>query len=66
VFDEQLVGYQPSPQVKKRAEQQGYPIPVVYIPRKPNPNGLLMYLVGVIFLELIINIIVGCHSCASS
>lgn len=44
-FDEQVVGYQPAPETKKKAEAMGYPIPVVFIPRKPHPNGLLFYIV---------------------
>jgi len=27
--------------VKKKAEENGTPIPVVFMPRKPHPNGLL-------------------------
>jgi hypothetical protein len=42
--DESLIGYQPSRPVKDKAEKQGEPIPVAYIPRKPHPNGLLGYL----------------------
>ena len=36
--------YQPSAEVKKIYMTKGEPIPVVYIPRKPHPNGLLNYL----------------------
>jgi hypothetical protein len=42
-FDEQLIGYQPSAMVKKKAETMGCPIPVVYIPHKPHLNRLLVY-----------------------
>ena len=41
-FDESIIAYQPSSEVKARANQIE-PIPVVYIPRKPHPNGLLLY-----------------------
>ena len=43
-IDESLIGYQPSKKVKEEAEKEGKPIPVVYIQRKPHPNGLLNYL----------------------
>jgi hypothetical protein len=43
-IDESLIGYQPSEEVKKRNENQGHPIPVSYIPRKPHSNGLLNYI----------------------
>ena len=36
--------YQPKHATKQKAEQNGEPIPVVYILRKPHPNGLLEYL----------------------
>lgn len=42
--DEHMNEYQPSKKIKERAESEGEPIPVVYIPRKPHPNGLLEYL----------------------
>jgi len=32
--------------VKKKAEETGTPIPVVFMPRKPHPNGLLNYMVS--------------------
>lgn len=41
--DEALYGYQPSKETKKKYEKKKDPIPVVYIPRKPHPNGLLNY-----------------------
>ena len=39
-LDETVIGYQPTKAAKERAEERGEPIPVVYIPRKPHPNGL--------------------------
>lgn len=36
--------YKPAKTTKEKADQEGEPIPVVYIPRKPHPNGLLEYL----------------------
>jgi hypothetical protein len=42
--DETLVAYQPSPKKKQQAESLGEPIPVIYIPRKPHPNGLEAFL----------------------
>lgn len=44
VVDEALIGYQPSAKTKTKATQDGVPIPVQHIPRKPHPNGLLVYL----------------------
>lgn len=44
VIDESVIGYQPRLEVKQKAELNGEPIPVTYIPRKPHPNGLLIYL----------------------
>src|SRR5690606_207527 len=41
--DEAVLGYQPSHSVKEKAIETGEPIPVVYIKRKPHPNGLLIY-----------------------
>jgi hypothetical protein len=38
--DEGVIGYQPSKEKKAIAEAKGDPIPVVYMPRKPHPNGL--------------------------
>jgi hypothetical protein len=43
--DETLVSYQPFPK-KQQAESLGEPIPVVYIPRKPHPNGLEAFLLA--------------------
>jgi hypothetical protein len=40
VIDEGLLGYQPSGKTKAAADRKGEPIPVVYIERKPHPNGL--------------------------
>eukprot|EP01105_Mastigella_eilhardi_P014704 TRINITY_DN3345_c0_g1_i2.p1 TRINITY_DN3345_c0_g1~~TRINITY_DN3345_c0_g1_i2.p1 ORF type:complete len:434 (+),score=59.09 TRINITY_DN3345_c0_g1_i2:763-2064(+) len=45
-FDELLFGYQPSADTKLDAERAGEPIPVVFIQRKPHPNGLLIYLLA--------------------
>lgn len=42
-FDESMIAYQPGDEAKKIAEAEQEPIPVVYIPRKPTPNGLLCY-----------------------
>lgn len=41
--DESIYKYQPSSKIKHEFEANFDPIPVVYIPRKPNPNGLLSY-----------------------
>jgi hypothetical protein len=43
VVDESMFEYAPGHTAKLKAEQLGEPIPVVYIPRKPRPNGLLVY-----------------------
>src|SRR5262245_45233855 len=43
-IDEHINAYQPSAIVKSKALENGEPVPVVYIPRKPHPNGLLEYL----------------------
>ena len=43
VVDETVVRYQPGHEAKSKANKKGAPIPVVHIPRKPNPNGLLLY-----------------------
>jgi hypothetical protein len=43
VIDEAMVTYQPSHEIKKKTEENGEPIPVMYIERKPHPNGLLIY-----------------------
>lgn len=42
-IDESMCEYQPSKDTKEKAAEKGEPIPVVYIPRKPHPNGLLIY-----------------------
>jgi hypothetical protein len=39
------MAYQPRKKVKIAAEIQGEPISVVFIPRKPHPNGLEIFLV---------------------
>jgi hypothetical protein len=46
VIDEGLIAYNPSIEVMKKREQEGEPIPKVYIPRKPHPNGLLAYILA--------------------
>lgn len=42
--DETVFSYQPAKNTKKAAEEGLDPIPLVFIPRKPHPNGLLSYL----------------------
>ena len=42
--DESVIAYQPSAQVKKQGDQSREPIPVVFLPRKPHPNGLETFL----------------------
>jgi hypothetical protein len=46
VVDEQLQQYQPRPENLKSYEQNGDPIPVVYMPRKPRKNGFLVHILG--------------------
>jgi hypothetical protein len=43
-IDEAVIGYQPSSKTKDKACEEGAPIPTVYMPRKPHPNGLLSHL----------------------
>ena len=43
-IDESVIAYSPVKSVKDAAENSGEPIPVVYIPRKPHPNGLEAFL----------------------
>jgi len=50
VVDETVIGYQPRATTKQKAEAKGEPIPVVFIQRKPHPNGLEIFL-GVTFLQ---------------
>ena len=45
-LDESVMEYQPSAVVKEAMEKAGEPIPVVYIQRKPHPNGLLAYILS--------------------
>jgi len=45
-IDEPLIGYEPSKADKGRMEQAGTPVPVVYIQRKPHPNGLECFVAG--------------------
>lgn len=42
-MDESVLAYQPGKEAKTAADKKGQPIPVVHIPRKPNPNGLMLY-----------------------
>ena len=42
-FDEALVEYHPSSAQKELAAKHLLPIPIVWIPRKPHPLGLLIY-----------------------
>lgn len=44
-IDEGLMAYQPCQDTKEYNELIGEPIPVVFIPRKPHANGLLLYIV---------------------
>ena len=44
--DESMIDYQPSSEKKKKSENNGDPIPVVFIKRKPHPNGLLTYILA--------------------
>jgi hypothetical protein len=41
--------YQPTSKTKKVAASEGEPIPVVYIPRKPHPNGLEAFILSSFF-----------------
>jgi hypothetical protein len=38
--------YQPLDTTKAKADQVGVPISVIYMPRKPHPNGLFLYLLA--------------------
>ena len=42
-LDESMIEYQPDKTKKAQCIKNGEPIPVVYIPRKPHPNGLKLY-----------------------
>jgi hypothetical protein len=46
-FDETIFEFQPGSKSKEDAEKNRDPIPVVFIPSKPHPNGLLCYFFGV-------------------
>lgn len=46
VIDEHMNKYEPKKEAKNKAEDLQEPIPVQYIPRKPHPNGLLVYLLA--------------------
>lgn len=41
--------YQPSKKKKQEAIKNEEPIPLIYIPRKPHPNGLLSYMMATYF-----------------
>lgn len=43
-IDEAVLAYEPSSDVKSKNEDFGEPIPVVYIKRKPHPNGLEIFM----------------------
>jgi hypothetical protein len=49
IIDECTISYKPTTIIKHTANQNGEPIPLVYIPRKPHPNGLFLYL-GVLYI----------------
>jgi hypothetical protein len=46
VCDEHINAYQPLHTTKAKANQAGEPISVIYMPRKPHPNGLFLYLLA--------------------
>jgi hypothetical protein len=46
VCDEHINAYQPLHTTKAKADQTGEPISVIYKPRKPHPNDLLLYLLA--------------------
>jgi hypothetical protein len=43
-IDESVIGYTPRKKIKERADTKGDPIPTVFVPRKPHPNGLECFL----------------------
>jgi len=43
-IDEMVIGYAPRKETQLDAEKEGEPIPTVYVPRKPHPNGLECFL----------------------
>lgn len=45
IFDESLPPYQPHGSVKRLFRDTPFEIPVTYMPRKPDPNGLLRLIV---------------------
>jgi hypothetical protein len=49
--DEHMNAYQPTGTTKKKSEEKQEPIPVVFIPRKPHPNGLLVYILSSFFVH---------------
>ena len=42
-IDKTVYSFQPSAKIKEMYEKMFDKIPVVYIPRKPHPNGLMCY-----------------------
>ncbi len=44
MVDESIIAYQPGADVKAKAAVKGEPIPVIYIPRKPHPNRLELFI----------------------
>jgi hypothetical protein len=46
VCDAHINAYRPLYTSKTKADQAGEPISVIYMPRKPHPNGLLLYLLA--------------------
>lgn len=45
-IDETVFSYEPKVETKNKMMNQGDQIPLVYIPRKPHPNGLLTYVLA--------------------
>jgi hypothetical protein len=43
IIDESIIAYQPKKGAKNKATEKGKPIPVVFIPQKPSPNGIMHY-----------------------
>lgn len=42
-IDESMIAYQPGKVRKQKASEDGEPIPVMWIKKKPHPNGLVIY-----------------------
>lgn len=49
VVDESLYEYYVREEVRRKYEQRGDPVPQVFIPKKPRPNGLLNYALAIAF-----------------